>query len=197
MTEEDFTFDRWVQKVFAGRAPTWRWMDANAGDPRRADWLITYPTRLFLEPEFLVDSFSDKQLRRGFWRLPNDWELRDFIWHRDFPWTLRRACIRAMVPLFDRFFAQKPLGNTCHMWWDLFRYFGDDRDQRVVNEMYLALKKILLMDSIDCQGAALHGLGHIDHPKKTELINRYLRAHPDLDPDHRSYALACIEGKVL
>ena len=77
------------------------------------------------------------------------------------------------------------------------RYFGDDADQRKVNEMYLALKKILFMDSIECQGAALHGLGHIAHPKKEALINRYLRRYPDLHPNVRSYAHASIKGKVL
>ena len=37
------------------------------------------------------------------------------------------------------------------MWWDLLRYFGEDADERVVNEMYLALKKILFMGSLECQ----------------------------------------------
>lgn len=91
----------------------------------------------------------------------------------------------------------KPLNNTCHMWWDFFRYFGDDPDERVVNEMYLALRKILFIESIECQGAALHGLGHIEHPKKAALINRYLRSYQDLDPEIRRYALASIEGSVL
>ena len=77
------------------------------------------------------------------------------------------------------------------------RYFGDDADERVVNEMYLALKRILFMDSLECQGAALHGLGHITHHGKEALINRYLRKYPDLHPNIRSYALASIEGKVL
>ena len=77
------------------------------------------------------------------------------------------------------------------------RYFGEDADERVVNEMYLALKKILFMGSLECQGAALHGLGHITHPGKQALIERYLRRHPDLQPNVRSYALASIEGKVL
>ena len=83
------------------------------------------------------------------------------------------------------------------MWWDLLRYFGEDADERVVNEMYLALKKILFMDSLECQGSALHGLGHLTHPGKRALIERYLGRHPDLHPSIRSYALASIEGKVL
>lgn len=83
------------------------------------------------------------------------------------------------------------------MWFDLLRYFGQDRDQRVVDEIYLALEKILFMDSFDCQGAALHGLGHLDHPDKKDLITKYLREHRDLHPEVRRYAKAAIKGNVL
>lgn len=197
MRKGELTFDQWVQRVFAGRPPTWQWLWNNALQPERAEWLITYPTRLFREPEFLFERFSDKKLKRGFWNLFGEWEVKDSIWKKDLPWHLRRACIRAMVPLFERFFLLKPLDDTCHMWWDLFRYFGDDPDERVINEMYLALAKILFMDSLECQGAALHGLGHITHPNKAALIRRYLRTHSNVDPRIRSYALASIEGKVL
>ncbi|HEY6330223.1 MAG TPA: hypothetical protein VI756_12865 [Blastocatellia bacterium] len=197
----DFTFDRWVDEVFAGKPPDWDWLWENALDPTRAEWLLTYPTRLFLEPDFLVERFSDEQLREGLWNLTTNWELRDSIWDHDLPWPLRRACIRAMVTLFERLFTREPLSeplvDTCKMWWDIFRYFGDDPDQKVVNEMCLALKEILQMDSLDCQIGALHGLGHLDHPGKQDLINHYLRSHPDLPEEIRSYALASIEGNVL
>jgi hypothetical protein len=83
------------------------------------------------------------------------------------------------------------------MWFDLLRYFGEDRDQRVVNELYRALEKILFMDSFDCQGAALHGLGHLDHPARKDLITKYLRKHRDLNPEARRYAKAAIKGRVL
>jgi hypothetical protein len=197
MKEREFTFDQWLNKVFTGRRPTWDWLYENALSPGRAEWLVTYPTQLFNEPELLIGRYSSRQLRRGFWSLSTSWELKDSIWSKELPWHLRRACIRSMVPLFERFFLHKPLQDTCNMWWDLLRYFGEDADERVVNEMYLALKKILFMDSLECQGAALHGLGHITHPGKQALIERYLRRHPDLHPNVRSYALASIEGKVL
>jgi hypothetical protein len=83
------------------------------------------------------------------------------------------------------------------MWWDMLRYFGNNTDKKVINEMYLALEKILWMDSTECQGAALHGLGHIEHPKKEQLVTKYLRERPNLHHDIRIYALACIEGNVL
>ena len=169
----------------------------NALDPRRAEWLVTYPTRLFQEPEFLIGKYSYRQLRKGFWSLPDEWELKNSIWSRKLPWRLRKSCIRAMVPLFEKFFSRKPLGHTCHMWWDLLRYFGDKREERVVDEMFLALEKILFMDSVECQGAALHGLGHLDHSDKESLINKYLSEQRDLPPEVRRYAISCIKGNVL
>ena len=195
--KREFTFDQWVERVFVGRPPSWDWMWENAFHPRKEEWLVTYPTRLFQDPEFLIGKYSDRQLRKGFGNLPNRWELGDSIWTRNLAWKLRKSCIRAMVPLFERFFSRKPLGHTCHMWWDLLRYFGDDREERVVNEMFLALEKILLLDSLDCQAAALHGLGHLDHSDKESLIRKYLNEHRDLHPDIRRYATSCIKGNVL
>ena len=47
MKERDFTFDQWVKKVFTGREPTWDCLYDNALSPKRAQWLLTYPTQLF------------------------------------------------------------------------------------------------------------------------------------------------------
>jgi hypothetical protein len=191
------TYDQWVERVFVGRPPPSHWIWINVLYPREVDLLLTYPTRLFQEPEFLIRKYSYRQLRKGFWNLPNRWELSGSIWAQDLPWELRKSCIRSMVPLFEKFFSRKPLGFTCHMWWDFLRYFGDDPDERVVDEMFLALQKILFMDSFDCQGAALHGLGHLDHPDKKTLIKRYLKEYPDLHPDVRRYSMSAITGRVL
>lgn len=197
MKKHELTFDHWVEKVFVGGEPSWDWMWENARHPKRAEWLVTYPTRLFQGPEFLMDRYSDEQLRKGFWNLPNSWELGDSIWTTDLPWNMRKSCIESMVSLFERFFSRKPLGDTCHMWWDLLRYFGDKREEQVVDEIFRALNRILFLSSLDCQTAALHGLGHLEHSDKESLINKYLNAHRDLDPDTRRYAVSCIEGNVL
>lgn len=43
MIKREFTFDKWIQKLFAGRPPTWDWLWNDALYPKRADLLITYP----------------------------------------------------------------------------------------------------------------------------------------------------------
>jgi hypothetical protein len=155
MKKREPTFDRWVEKVFVGRPPSWNWMWENALHPRKAEWLVTYPTRLFHNPEFLIGRYSDKQLRKGFWNLPNSWELGDSIWTGELPWKLRKSCIKSMVPLFETFFLRKPLGDTCQMWWDLLRYFGDDREERVVDEMFLAAQEDPLPGFIGMPGRSV------------------------------------------
>ena len=197
MKKVECTFEEWVEKVFTKREPSFSWLWDNLLSPKRSPLLITYATQLFQEPEFLIERYTAKQLRKGFWNLPTGWDLRDNIWDKRVTWRLRKACIRAMVPLFEKFFSHKPLDNTCFMWWDFFRYFGDEPDEKVTAEMFRALKQILFMKSIYCQTAALHGLGHLKHIGKEALIKKYLNKNPGVEKQIRDYALACISGNIL
>jgi hypothetical protein len=58
MKKAALTYNQWVEKVFVGRRPSLRWILENAMCPRKAEWLVTYPTRLFEEPEFLISKYS-------------------------------------------------------------------------------------------------------------------------------------------
>lgn len=197
MKKIEYTFDQWVEKVFVKRMPSFLWVWDNMLSPKRSPLLIAYATQLFQEPEFLIEKYTDKQFRNGFQNLPTEWGLRDCIWDKRVTWRLRRMCIRTMVPLFEKFFSHKPLDDTCFMWWDFFRYFGDDPDEKVIAEMFRALKQILFMKSMHCQLAALHGLGHLEHPRKEALIKKYLDKNPGMEKGIRDYALACISGNIL
>lgn len=196
MKKAVFTFEEWVPRVFVGRVPTFSWVWDNVRQPNPT-WLIIYSTRLFENPEILIGKYSNKQLRKGFWSLPNNWELSASLWEKEILWKYRKACIQAMVSLFEKFFAQKPLGDTCFMWWDFFRYFGASPDERVTEEMFVTLTRILRMESENCQAAALHGLGHLGHPQKVEVINSYLNEKTNLSDEMRKYAQACIGGNIL
>jgi hypothetical protein len=59
------------------------------------------------------------------------------------------------------------------------------------------LAKVLFLDSEPCQGAALHGLGHLHHPGTRELIERYLQDRPSLTTERKTYALAAAKFQVL
>ena len=62
--------------------------------------------------------------------------------------------------------------------------------------MFDTLSKILNLDSEACQIAALHGLGHLQHPHTEAVIRLYLAAHPELDLETKEYALAAIAGDI-
>ena len=80
------------------------------------------------------------------------------------------------------------------MWWDCLRGFDEDIDIKVYDWMFEALSEILKIDTFDCQMSALHGLGHIEHPEKKNLIETFLRQHPEFE--EKEYALAAIKGEV-
>jgi hypothetical protein len=69
-------------------------------------------------------------------------------------------------------------------------------DRRVQEAMFSALTKILAIDSLSCQLAALHGLGHLRHPNTETAIRTYLARSPTLAEDHRRFAVACITGDM-
>ena len=63
--------------------------------------------------------------------------------------------------------------------------------------MFETLSRILELDSPTCQGAALHGLGHLHHPDTEQLIRRYIERNKSIDPALREYALASARFNVL
>jgi hypothetical protein len=63
--------------------------------------------------------------------------------------------------------------------------------------IFETLASILELESEACQGAALHGLGHLHHPKTEELIKSYLQRHPSLSDAWKNYALAAARFEVM
>jgi len=206
---DNYTFEQWV--VFVFDHPTVVRREREVGVPREKTWylqdewehwgspehLLPYMTRLFRKPDFLLERYSVEQLRQGFWYLPGGSRLNDWLWDTGIAWRLRKKCILAMVPLFKRMFIKEQLGDTCYMWWDFFRNFRDKQDTKVKQAMLTAMEQILLLPSDDCRAAALHGLGHLRHPRKQRVIRKFLRSHPELDEEWRSFAVAAIAGRVL
>jgi hypothetical protein len=92
------------------------------------------------------------------------------------------------------------------MFWDALAYgYGhatrhpetDVEDRRIQQAMFVALQQILAFDSLPCQQAALHGLGHLRHPDTSTVVMNYLEHHPELSEEDRNYAIACITGNIM
>ncbi len=194
---DEFTFDDWVKFIF-DRTPNEdqnkRWY-GNIINEGSQEIFAENCIRLFKSPEFLLESYSSWQLDEGFGEFIltegiHFWRL----WGKNKDADLRHEFILSSVSLFEKLFTKKPLKFSCFMWWDCLRGFNEDKDTKVFDWMFEALSQILDIDSVDCQLSALHGLGHIEHHGKKNLIENFLRKYPNFT--HGDYALATIEGNI-
>lgn len=151
--------------------------------------------KIFNNPEILLRGFTLEQINQGFiFILGPKILIRMWLWNKNNNPELRREFIFSMVNVFEKIFANFSIQDACFMWWDYLRGFNDEKDLQVMDWMFEALSKILQISSIECQMSALHGLGHIEHSEKRNLIEKFLVELPDF-PD-KDYALAAIEGNV-
>lgn len=171
--------------------------------------LVGHYTRLFTEPRFLLDRFSKEKLEPAFWAImggPLECSVEEVIWSGEVPFEARAECVRAMYFLYEKLFAVDPLFTSSDMWWDSLAYDwhcenrdrsngGEDRLMQDV--MFETLERILTLASPACQGAALHGLGHLHHPQTLDVIRAYLKRNPGLDSAMVSYAEAASRFQVL
>jgi hypothetical protein len=200
-----FLFDRDVPPTTEKRNP-WYWDTEAAYTP---DLILSYYVKLFRQPQFLRDRFSKPQLEQGFWAIQSDnlnCSVSRLISDSDLPFEGREKCIEAMVDLFRNLFLTEPLDTSVQMWWDSLCYdwhCGNRKrerggeDQRLQDVIFQTLASILAIDSVVCQGTALHGLGHLHHPKTENLIQSFIAEHPTLTKGQREYANAAAKFKVL
>ncbi len=129
----------------------------------------------------------------------------DLVWRNNLQIEVKEKLIYSMYDLYGNVFIKDPLMYTCDMWWDSFAYSffrinpkENVEHQRIQDAMFHTLQKILLLDSVDCQSAALHGLGHLRHPDTAKIINNYiLKNRTSLSDDKIAYAEACITGDIM
>jgi hypothetical protein len=97
------------------------------------------------------------------------------------------------------------------MWWDMILHtFGpmpneykygyltlsSDQEQ-MIDAIYHTLARTLALNHRGCQWCALHGLGHLHHRLKEELVQRYLDEHlSELSPQDMRWVEACRDGCI-
>lgn len=207
------SFDEWIKFIFDHAViddikSAWYfdkqldefWDEWTIGEKGNLKKQVEYAIQLFQDPMFLLKKFSPAQINQGFWFLlsgATGFGLADLIWKTELPWALREQCILSMVKPFQSIFVEIPEQDSCNMWWDLLRNFSETRDMKVPDAMFQALTEILQSAVLACQVSALHGLGHIEHAGKRQVIEDYLQHTHNLDNDIREYALLAIQGEVL
>jgi hypothetical protein len=108
--------------------------------------------------------------------------------------------------IFRRLFAKDAFDTSVDMWWDSLCYdwhCGNrirergGEDLELQDTYFETLAEVLRIDSDTCQTAALHGLGHLHHPRTKELVERFIAEHPSITADLKAYALAAGRFEVL
>jgi hypothetical protein len=177
-------------------------LDANLGA------IADYYQKLFSNSDALLPSHSREELEQGFAamidpRIPIS--LPEVIWDSAIPLDTREGIVRSMLFLYRDLFGGDPLFGTPFMWWDPIAYDfecgnrrrEDSRENQCMQDsMFETLTGILKLPSPGAQKAALHGLGHLHHPRTREVIEEYLVMHPELPDASRQYALQCAAGMI-
>jgi hypothetical protein len=219
----DLTFDDWIEHAFAAEVRLGRnaWFfddECDWWEPPPAT-AVDYITRLFADPQKPLQWFADAQIAQGLTYLfsISATGAKDWLSDPSTPLDKRLACVRSIFTLFEQLFAPRcapelgfmsttagpPLNNVCYMWWDEFiaiAHPGEAHYQTLHDAALEVMEQTLLLPSIACQEAALHGLGHwhLQFPARTEeIIARYLANNPQLDPRLATYARSAKSGCVL
>jgi hypothetical protein len=215
-------FDAWVQYLF-DRPPedlTRRdpWYRRDADEPPR-EWTVRYAEhdepvataerirRLFSSAGTVLGPYSDHQVAHGLQVIVNGSIGGLIVALADprVPVALRTTALRSIVTLFAEVFAprlpdseestDKPLGDLCFMFWDVIALGRGDEDTKLD-----VLEDTLALDSLACQRAALHGLGHLHMYEPThvpEIVDRWLQRRRDAPAELLAYARTARDGMVM
>jgi hypothetical protein len=110
-----------------------------------------------------------------------------------------------MVNLYRDLFSNRNIPDASSMWWDWFE--GVPRNwerkplssdgKKLMTTMLSTLEEVLNTKLKFCQKGALHGLGHLDHPRGKKIIENYLKDKLQIDELTRKYAIECMKGKIM
>ena len=80
----------------------------------------------------------------------------------------------------------------------VFDYAGLSEELKQLQEaVYQTLLKILALNHPACQWSALHGLGHLHHPRGRETVQKYLELHrSELTDEDAEWVERCRDGKI-
>jgi hypothetical protein len=194
-----FVFDHPEPTIGASGSPEfWCWTVDLEVEIDRAHQ-VALMTELFREARALSPRFSAAQIDQGLWFMfsaRSEW-FSEILADRELPWGARRAVIRAIYNLYDGLLAHVAVESATYMLWDLLLdKFRDDYTE-VAETCLQTLVHILSLPQVECQAAALHGLGHLKHAQTARIVSEYLRDQAPTDPDLRRYAERVCRGDFI
>jgi hypothetical protein len=198
-----FVFDHPVHENSTKEA--WYWQDGRDFKSSNASTSVAYLTRMCREMPILSNRFTLPQINQGVWFLFSGFPCTDAIYDRSVPLSTRIDCIKSMFIPFEKIVAGsmvEEMENCFEMWWDLLSHSlhaaVPPAEEQLCDAFLMTLTQILRLDDFRCQYYALHGLGHLQHPRCSEVIDDYVREHrSDLEPEQLEWIQKCREGTVM
>jgi hypothetical protein len=223
----DLSYEEWINYIFdhPPLEPEWWWRDTEIGycqewyDTTDTTRTLSYLTQLFAEPGELINRFTRAQIDQGLNFIVSEscsYHLYVIV-DEKLPWEDRRACLEAMVPLYQKLMAPvygNDLGHgqhgpsdverpnyACFMWWDISPISRgmDHRNQKRIDDVVLnVFEQVLELRAESCLESVLHGLGHWHRyiPERTGPIVRQFLTRKDMSPELREYAEYVARGVV-
>lgn len=214
-------YRNWLTHVFDHpvRDPAWFFdMDAPRFDAP-SDEIVGLVTHTFLNCGQDLVGYSDGQVNDGLNYIFNNscsnvvFSLMDAGVSVD----ARKRAIASIKHLYKQCFEErcapvlghideagaKPINSICYMLWDvtpLSYWEADENKELFYSELLSVLRYALGSSNAACIESALHGLGHIQlyrESQVTPIIQAFLRSNPKLRPELRQYAENAAVGCVL
>ena len=218
------SLEEWVLFVFDHPAsdPRWYW-DFDAPWWNEEDHfpeVIAYLTSLFTDSKKHLEPYSNAQINQGLWYMVHNSSSNHMyaLFDENIPLKHRLLCIKEIENFFWDCFAERCsanlshcddsleidiLNSACYMFFDLLPYIGkpnDPKSQQVDQAFLNVLEHVIYIPHTACCESGLHGLGHwaLNYPQQAkEIINKFLKAFPNLNPILVNYAkqaaIACVQ----
>lgn len=188
--------------------------------PSSSEIMVGHMTKLFSGFGQIAAKYSFAQADQAVWGiLGENLRLYEFLFDTSVPLPNRLECIRSMYCVYADFVAKSeeepdPDLGGFWMWWDLVlhgfwsppRPFAagtyrvdasklDSESRVLLDVMFETLKRILDLPHTESQRCALHGLGHLHHPRVRDTVQHYIDANKTQFP--LAWLEQCRDGTVL
>lgn len=164
------------------------------GESRVSGWL----TSIFEDWEEIAKPLPHKRQNVVLWRICGEplwigWWLKGSVLSHEEKYALLDAAKVVTQAVPKLFGPSEPMENGYFMWWDLLA--SDIIDPPVAKACLDILAELSRHPDDRVQYAALHGLGHLQHPERPAVIDQYVQFHPAAKGD--PWILQCREGTVM
>lgn len=168
--------------------------------PALAEDLAKWISRIMSAWPLVCRGRSQQVQNIGLWRIASEplWLDLEFLGPTaEIPLKLQIELVRSAkqvtLGIPDLIRPDEPMETGYFMWWDLLQNFEHGPD---VRDAFLeVLSDLVHHEDKHVQVAALHGLGHLEHPGRIAVVDDFIRRNPDLADD--SWVLQCRDGTVM